>query len=411
MAQQDNAGIGEKALRALQSLASADNTMLLKDLLEETYRKHAHTGASVWGVRAEEGVARTPSGVLVNSKDQVMKVYMDADRNYSVSGYNERLSKCFGSIYLGLDKGAEYDRQATKVNQAIGRLTAPDAFALALQETRNALAALPGGDDEDISVRVLARICTRWFDLPDDINVVEGRMFPHFDPPPKCPGDYAFPSGFTFKPEPEKLLTIAGPVAGNLLKTAVVRFVADLRAANRLPASPIARAIFDAFPNGEDDLIARTIIGVMMGMLPTVSLNLMNIMGAWRADGGKIFSQLQAALKQQRGGDPYVRASNVLKKPLMQAMQGNPVPDAVWRTAVRDHTLGTKNPVQVKAGDKVFVSIVSATREDLDAGVTDVFPVFGGDRKPTPHPTHACPGYEAAIGVMLGFVNGLLEPT
>jgi hypothetical protein len=40
-----------------------------------------------------------------------------------------------------------------------------------------------------------------------------------------------------------------------------------------------------------------------------------------------------------------------------------------------------------------------------------VFPVFGGDRKPTPHPTHACPGYEAAIGVMLGFVNGWLEPT
>ena len=230
-------------------------------------------------------------------------------------------------------------------------------------------------------------------------------------PPGRCPGDFAFPSGYIFKPDPEQFLITAGQALGNLLKAGVARFVADLRAANKQPSGTISRVIFDAFPNGEDDLIARTIIGVMMGMLPTVNLNLINTMDAWRADGDKIFKALQVALKQQPGGDPYVRASAVLARPMMQAMQAAPVPDAVWRTAVRDHTLGTQNPVAVKQGDKIYVSIVGATQEDLGAGVADVMAVFGGDRKTMPHPTHACPGYEAAIGIMLGFLNGLLEPT
>jgi hypothetical protein len=95
----------------------------------------------------------------------------------------------------------------------------------------------------------------------------------------------------------------------------------------------------------------------------------------------------------------------------MQAMQLAPVPEAVWRTAVKEHTLGTKSPVQVHPNDKIYVGIVSATREDLYAGITDVFPEFGGDRRATPHATHACPGYEMAIGILLGVINGVMEPT
>jgi hypothetical protein len=55
------------------------------------------------------------------------------------------------------------------------------------------------------------------------------------------------------------------------------------------------------------------------------------------------------------------------------------------------------------------VSLVSATQQDLAEDKTDVFAVFGGDRSQDPHPTHACPGYQMAIGVLLGVIAALLE--
>jgi len=398
-------------LRALENQPSAELAEFLQDLLKEAYKKHSDTGASVWGIRSAEGVARTNSGVLVNSKDLVMKVVLDTNQNYSVKGYNERASDCFGKIYLGLDKGAEYDRQSGKVNAAIQGITAADAFTLALQETRKVLASDPAASDDDVSVKVLAASCRSWFDLPDGINVKEGGLRTDFKTPSRCPGDYNFPSAYIFFPDPTGFPTKFGPPFGFMLKQSVDAFVAGLRASRKLPTGVLSRAVFEAFPSGEDDLIARTITGVMMGMIPTVYFNLANAVGAWRAGDGKTFAALQNALKNHGGSDPYIRASEVLEQPLIQAMQGNPMPPAVWRTAVRAHTLGTKNPVQVAPDDKMHISIVSATTEDLQAGITDVFPIFGGNRNATPHPTHACPGYHAAMGIMLGYINGLMEPT
>ena len=37
--------------------------------------------------------------------------------------------------------------------------------------------------------------------------------------------------------------------------------------------------------------------------------------------------------------------------------------------------------------------------------------IFGGNRSKNDHPTHACPGYKMAIGVMLGMLAGLLGST
>jgi len=74
--------------------------------------------------------------------------------------------------------------------------------------------------------------------------------------------------------------------------------------------------------------------------------------------------------------------------------------------AVKDHTLGT---TQVRAGDKIYLSVVRATQEDLGNGITDVCPLFGGDRSKQPHPTHACPGFEMGFGILLGIVYGCVE--
>jgi hypothetical protein len=64
----------------------------------------------------------------------------------------------------------------------------------------------------------------------------------------------------------------------------------------------------------------------------------------------------------------------------------------------------------LKKVDKVSISIASATREDLANKITDVFAVFGGDRREHPHPTHACPGYAMGMGVLLGIIAGVMDP-
>jgi hypothetical protein len=420
-----NAERAARQLRALERREPADIAALLEDVIEEARKRPFDTGAPVRGARGAEGVSRTGSGVTVNSKKSVMGVFLDAGQNYTVEGsddpgnpvqgYRQRARASFGEIYLCLDKGAEYDRQARNVNAAIQSLTEADAFALALRETRKVLAsnpdaaADPAGHMEACTIKILSALCEIWFDLPDTVNMVEGGFQIHSDPPGRCPADFALASGFIFTPEPPPIIGSLGVSLGRVLRQAVLKFVTDMRATNTAPQGILIRAIFANFAAGEEDLIARTIVGVMVGMLPTVDHNLQNIVADWAAN--RRFPELRNALRQHGGTDPHQRASAVLLKPLMQSMQGNPVPPAVWRTAAKPHVLGTSPPVNVTVGEKVTISIIDATQEDLQAGINDVFPVFGGDRSASPHPTHACPGYKAAIGIMLGVLNGLLEPT
>ena len=111
-------------------------------VLDQLTTSHAKTTAA-WTVNPEGGVTRTADGVVVTSKELVMQVFLNADENYSVKGYNERASNSIGPIYLGLDWGPEYEEQSTKANAAIMAVTRRDAFEFALQETRAALKALP----------------------------------------------------------------------------------------------------------------------------------------------------------------------------------------------------------------------------------------------------------------------------
>lgn len=356
------------------------------------------------------GASRTADCVIVSGKDLVMQVLLDVDANYSVAGYAERMRKSFGQIYLGLDAGEAYYTQSTRINQAIGSISEEDAFQLAFDETCSVLQALPDPtafDIQKVSDAVLARLCNIWFDLPDEVTMLTGGWsVSDLLPPARCPGDFSAPSGYIFRPDPGILLAGIGQRLGHLLKDAVDRFVAGYRASGSTPRGALSSVIFDTFPqsSGQDDLLARTIIGVMMGMLPTAAGNLVAAVSGWQKDGS--FAGLQRDFGANPEPDLHLRACATLKKPLMRAMQLAPVPDYVWRTAKQDQALG---PVQVKAGDIVQVHIAAATREDLSNNVTDVDAVFGGDRSRTPHPTHACPGYAMAMGVLLGVIAALMS--
>lgn len=380
----------------------------LNDATHHGCPRHAH--ALHGGDQPASGVsdAATFSKVHASTRGLATQVLTDADGIYSVRGYNERADQLFGRIYLGLDKGPEYDRQATAVNSAIQSLSAAHAFEESLRAVRQTLSADANASDVAVFVAVLAHMCTLWFDLPDGKNVVAGGARAALPAAPaQCPGDYAVPSACMFYEEGDRRINVLSRAIGRILKDSHVQYLTELVAKGGKPQGLLSRAIYEAFPEDDHDFIATTTIGVMMGMLPTTYFNLVFVLEAWRANRGKIFDELRSALRRHGPSKGYDRAYAVLAHPMMQAMQGRPMPPEVWRTAKVDHKLGEHD---VKTGDHVIVDIAKVTAADLENNKTDVFTIFGGDRSAKNHPTHACPGYEAAIAIMLGTINGLMEP-
>ena len=381
-------------------------------MLDHLVDKHAQAVAAT-RVNPEGGVARTPEGIVVTSKELYLQVLLNADDNYTNAGYQKRMEQSFGPIFLGMDWTPEYVRESAPANAAIGSITRRDAFEVTLREARTALPSVPapGGivDIQALSDIVLAKVCSHYFDIPDGVYVKAGGFgLSNLVSPGVCPADYTPPSAYIFHPDPDALLTFVGQRTGQILRESVNKYVADKRASGQLPTAPLTRALFEQFPDPKDnDLLARTIIGVMTGALPTINGNLVGVVKAWQRTA--TLMALGAKLKASAATDDFLRAHEVIELPMRQAMQMQPTPDFIWRLAKKDHTLGTRNPVQVKAGDKIYLSIVQATQEDLRAGNDDVCPIFGGDRSKDPHPIHACPGFEMGFGILLGIVYGVVE--
>src|SRR5215469_5693138 len=397
-----------KEARAIGGGASAMWGLVLDHLVDKHTQAVAGTRVNPAG-----GVARTPDGIVVTSKELYLQVLLNADGNYTNAGYQKRMEQSFGPIFLGMDWTPEYVKESTPANAAIGRVTRRDAFEVTLKEARAALPTVPapGGmvDIQALSDVVLAKVCSHYFDIPDGVHVKAGGFgVSNLVSPGVCPADYTPPSAYIFHPDPDPLLTFIGQRTGQILRESVGNYVAEKRASGQLPSAPLTRALFEQFPDPRDnDLLARTIIGVMTGALPTINGNLVTTVKAWQRTATMM--ALGAQLKTSTATDDFLRAHEVVELPMRQAMQMQPTPDFIWRLAKKDHTLGTINPVQVKAGDKIYLSIVQATQEDLRAGSDDVCPIFGGDRSKKPHPIHSCPGFEMGFGILLGIVYGVVE--
>lgn len=388
--------------------------------LEDLGARHDGASQAIWAaVRDVHGGAlRTPYGVLVGSRSLVDEVFADSQQRYTVSGYNTRLAGAFGEIYLGRDADdPAYKVEATPANAAVMKVDLPSAFDHAHACTVALLApwkklATPDNpvevDVKDLVDGMLAAVCPLWFGLPDGVRVQSGGW--HWRAEATCPGHFHAPSRYTFQPRPGSEASRVGRDHGALLKRQVLDFVEQARK-NLAAKGVIGQALFAAQP--DNDRLASTLIGVMMGFLPTVDGNLRGALYEWVVD--RSLWDLQARLRSEtpRLGN-FGASAQELDEPLQRAMQRRPVPELVWRTAKEPHRLGGgPSPVDVRGGDTVVVGIVSAMHEDRLAERPGPFVVFGGDRRAPPSatapvPTHACPGYEMAIGVMWGFLHALL---
>jgi hypothetical protein len=88
-------------------------------VLDHLVDKHLQAAAAM-KINPEGGVARTPEGIVVTSKELVLQVLLNTDGNYTIEGYQPRMEQSIGVIYLGMDWGPEYERQSTPANAAIG---------------------------------------------------------------------------------------------------------------------------------------------------------------------------------------------------------------------------------------------------------------------------------------------------
>ena len=137
--------------------------------------------------------------------------------------------------------------------------------------------------------------------------------------------------------------------------------------------------------------------------------NLRASLNEWLRDGS--FWRLRQALGTSTPVS-YAAALAAIGPPLKETMQLRPMPELVWRTAVKGHPLGG---VAVDVGERVVVAIVSATQRRLEQRSADLSAVFGGERRQAAvpwgpgMPTHACPGMHAGMAVLLGMLAGLLQ--
>lgn len=318
----------------------------------------------------------------------------------------------------------------------------------------------------------LGGLCRLWYGLPDESMPGEGHMLARgwtweefvesaadvrtdasgnvlTRTKAHCPGDFLSPSRNAFYPRPGPAVTSFADNHGKAILDAATKFVATHRPTGGPPNAPVARAMFAATPDPDHGVLARNLIGTMVGAIPPMDGNLRGILLEWL--GEKSLWRHQAALRAAMAGrsaiSDFDKARAVLYRPIAQAMCKRPAPDLLYRTATGETTIPVyPNPPQgpteitTQEGDLVVVSLVSASQRSLlklregDDGEGDVSIVFGGRREtadqgyrlepgqdgqesravPDPagsdhFPVHACPAQDMAMGAIMGIMAALLD--
>ncbi len=392
-----------------------------------------NTRDAAWAyVRSQAGgVLRTAYGVLVGDAKLVQQVFRNSPDHYSVRGYGERMQDSIGLGYLGLDADTGHTEQAPLVNQAIEKISEQEAFGAAYVTAKVGLSTLlPNSrqlglaeatlDLEQLSLGVLAQLCSAWFGLPDaERKFMWGTEYqptetPTTTSPPRCPRDLLYVSRHVFGPHPSPLVDQMGRTGGASMQAAFKAWLASGPNLSRLPlVSATLDAVKDLKAAGDATIEERTLAGIMLGFPPTVHGNLLGALMGWNQNKKLWTLQLDwptflpatQAEAETAAPDAYKRARTTLSGPLAAALMSSPVPAQVWRYAKGvPHKLGE---VTVVENDLVVVGIASATQQ---AGCSHYIP-FGGQRDDEikPPPLHACPGYAMAMGVMQGVIAAVLE--
>lgn len=392
-----------------------------------------------------EDAKNAPAVVLVGSKEEAERVLSD-DETFSVDLQGHRFAKTSGDIYVAMQRGTRYYEESEETNQIMLDYAPEAAFAVAYDAATAVLAdkmaktKLLGRDwfrielRRDFLAKTLGEMCHEWFGLPNDIEMEKGAWSWGSDPLRKaiCPGDMMAPSRYAFYPQPNDAARIYAEDHGPRIRTAGANFVD--RTYPNVPgtlSSRMAEKIsqrdftFDARRDEASsgarktpeevrkDVLARNIIGMMIGMLPPIDGNIRGILYEWLSE--RTLWRHQAALLRAIGdGKPTLAQARVLYGPISRAMCKRPGPDLLYRRATQAYTLtGNDQDPEGKEGDIVIVSLVSVTQRSLRGKTPDVSMIFGGCRSkavaPAGEATHACPAQRMMMASIIGIMAALLN--
>lgn len=385
--------------------------------------------------------------VLVASRQLMLEVLSRPDL-FSVQEQGDRIAKTAGPIYVAMQPDdPNYVKEAPATNRIMYELSEQYGYESAYRLAKAQLQRLVAGYESlpqpiplerkfkfelrrDFLTPTLAALCTEWFGLPDGDAMVAGGWSWDSTATRKarCPGDFLSPSRDAFYPEPTNNVTDYAKRHGALLSAAGKKFVGKLRQGKVTTGAVLSKRMASAIPEdggAGDDILARNIIGMMIGALPPVDGNMRGVMLEWLSD--RSLWRHQAALRRAAGDAPasYEFGSAVLRGPITRAICKRPAPDLLYRVAKGATVLkarrGRRRPtnvddVEVKEGDLIIISQVSAAQWSMQNSRTpdgDASLVFGGYRysanQRKGQPTHACPAQKLMMGTMMGIMAALLD--
>jgi len=287
----------------------------------------------------------------------------------------------------------------------------------------------------------LGELCRAWYGLPDGLHMRDGAWLwepPAARTPPgaRCPGDFLSPSRNAFYPRPSETVGFFADAHGKAILDASRAFVAAHRPTNGVGTGTVTEAMFAA--GLENEVLARNLIGTMVGAIPPMDGNLRGILLEWLTE--RTLWRHQAALRRafadHRALGNFRAARDVLYRPVSQAMCKRPAPDLLYRTVTKPNNdkivflareRGKPLPIEANDRDLVVASLVSASQQSLRAKRTpggdiispdgDVSIVFGGKRRAAfdpqrrdiDYPVHACPARDMAMGAIMGIMAALLD--
>ncbi len=415
-------------LRALEAQDVDAAYVAWKRLLEENESLDAESHRAVWeAVRSShKGVLDTPFGVLVGSAALVEKVLSEPE-DFSVVAYQERLSRCLGANYLGMDP-PDHDERAPRANAVFNSVDAQAAFDAALPKAQALLSGLGKvGGQATIPLPkyvdlALAEISKLWFGVPDAPTLLErlagaepdlrAHVQAGGEPPAgaetsHCPAHVNSSSRFVFQPQPTDAVDATASREGQRLKAAIDEFVApylDKKKKNPKWPSPLVKELYQALKKDKlEEEFASVLMGGLLGFLPTVQGNFLVAVRDWLREGDFWRVQNDYLAARQSGAGEQDAAFAVIGPALARTMARRPVPAMIHRRATKDLLLGD---VSVKAGRTVVVGLVSAAAEQ---SFEEVSWVFGGEYCGEPRITHACPGRKLGMGTLLALLAALFE--
>jgi Dyp-type peroxidase family len=398
-----------EALRLLSGDAAAKTAWKL--VLED--RGARDKARAVWAaVRKRGGALRTPYGLLVGSAEGVADVLADGER-CSVREYYHRMEESVGALYLGMDRcpvhqegprterddryeaavvEGTYDDRAALPNRYMNALGRRESFQSARQASLLALTGL-AEQSPIVDLRFYAAITASgvskgWFGLPSE--------------PSKYREIFLVAAQNIFYPHPEPVVTAAA--------SALPHRMPDAEEA-ALRSNPAMLAALEGF---DDEQKKRALVGGAQGFLVATVVSFLSVAHQW-LDSGRVHRMRQwlhgagtaLVAPGKEFPDALIADDSLLVREMLGALALSPQPDVLHRRAVRPKSLAG-GAVLAKPGDTVVVSLGSAAAEQPNA----VDFLFGGTYYPDKagnRPQHACPGKEAAIGVMLALFVTLLS--